>query len=108
MKKLSEFEDRKAAVVVAKLMAPIWGILQNAANAKAAVDTDPIAFISSILENSPEQTLSIMAILSEVDPAEYHTNGAELLGNIALLASDTELLALFGLRRQTEPSSPSA
>lgn len=96
MKTLSEFKDREAAVVVAKLMGPIWGILQNVANADAAKEeVSPIDFVGKILENNPDQTLAIMAILSEQDPAEYHTNAAEILGNIALLASDTELMALF-------------
>lgn len=107
MKKLSDFKDEQAAVVVAKLLTPIFGILQNAANEKAT-NKPPIEFVSSILQNSPKETMNIFAILSEVEPEEYHCTGATILKNIVTFASDEELMGLFGLRRQTATSSGSA
>lgn len=106
MKKLSEFHDEKAAVIVAKLLPPIFGILQNAANEKAT-NKAPIDFVSTILQNSPRETMNIFAILSEVEPSEYHCSGTEILQNIVTFATDSELMELFGLQRQTATSSTS-
>ena len=107
MKKLSEFHDEKAAVIVAKLLPPILGILQNAANEKAT-NKAPVDFVSTILQNSPRETMDVFAILSEVEPIDYHCSGIEILKNIITFASDEELMGLFGLQRQTATSSTSA
>ena len=107
MKKLSEFKDEQGAVVVAKLLPPIFEIIQNAAN-EDAKSKKPIDFVSAILQNSPQETMKIFAILSEVEPEDYHTNAAEILGNVVKLATDEDLMALFGLQRQTVTSSGSA
>lgn len=107
MKKLSEFHDEQAAIVVAKLLPPIFGILQNAAN-EQATNKAPIEFVSTILQNSPRETMDIFAILSEVDPEKYHCSGTEILQNIVTFATDGELMELFGLQRQTVTSSGSA
>lgn len=107
MKKLSDFKDEQGAVIVARLLPPIFEIVQNAANEKAK-NKAPIEFVSAMLENSPRATMTIFAILSEVEPDEYHTNGAEVLGNVLKLANDEDLMGLFGLQRQTKTSSGSA
>lgn len=107
MKKLSDFKDEQGAIVVAKLLPPIFEIIQNAANSDAK-DKAPIEFVSQMLQNSPGATKTIFAILSEVEPEDYHTNAVEILQNVVTLATDDDLMSLFGLRRQTETSSGSA
>lgn len=107
MKKLSDFKDEQGAVVVAKLLPPIFDIIQNAAN-KEAKGKSPIDFVSDILANTPSATMKIFAILSETEPDEYHTNAAEILKNVVTLATDDDMMALFGLQRQTTTSSGSA
>ena len=108
MKKLSEFKDEQGAIVVAKLLPPIFEIIQSAANAEARDGKTPIEFISLMLENSPKAMKNIFAILSEVEPEDYHTNAAEILANVVTLATDEDMMSLFGLRRQTQTSSGSA
>lgn len=107
MKKLSEFRDEQGAIVVAKLLKPIFAILQNASNANSRSGT-AIDFVTAMLSNSPKDVLEIFAILNETEPDEYHTNAAMILGDVVTLASDDELMALFGLQRQTQTSSGSA
>lgn len=107
MKKLSEFKDEQGAVVVAKLLPPIFEIIQNAAN-KESKNKSPIDFVSDILANTPSATMKIFAILSEVEPEEYHTDAIEIMKNVITLATDDELMSLFGLQRQTKTSSGSA
>ena len=107
MKRLSDFKDEEGVAVVAKLLNPIANIVTNAKNAKANKEA-PIAFVASMLENSPKDVMEIFAILNEVPPEEYHCTGASLMGDTIKLASDAELMALFGLQSQTETSSGSA
>lgn len=107
MKKLSDFKDADGAVVVAKLLKPIFGILQNAGNAAAKGKT-AIEFASAILQNSPNETMEILAILSETEPENYHCNAVTILRDIVTVVSDEDLMELFGLRRQTPTSSVSA
>lgn len=106
MKRLSEFENEQGVIVVAKLLQPIARIVANAS--KIDREKSAIEFVGSMLENNPRDTMEIFAILSETPVEEYHCNGASLLGDTVKLASDKELMALFGLQSQTPTSSGSA
>ena len=105
MKRLSEFENEQGVIVVAKLLHPIARIVANAANIDR--EKSAIEFVSSMLENSPKETMEIFAILSETPVEEYRCNGASLLADAVKLASDKELMALFGFQSQTKTSSGS-
>ena len=45
---------------------------------------------------------TILAILADVDPAEYHCNGATVLVDLFEMLADTELMQLFGLQSKTQ------
>lgn len=105
--RLSEFKDEKGIEVVAKLMGPIGAIASNKENAKAK-DKSVLEFASSMLHNNPKEIMSMLAILDDKDPADYHCNAATVLHDVFNMVCDPELLMLFGLQRQTPASSGSA
>ena len=105
--KLSEFKDEKAIEVVAKLLVPIGNIVKNRDNANARGGTQ-LEFASAILANNPADVKDMLAILNDVDPAEYHCTAATVIFDTMNMLADEELLQLFGLQRQTQTSSTSA
>ena len=105
MKRLSEFENEKGVVIVAKLLQPIARIVAKAANLDR--NKSAIEFVSMMLEQSPKDTMEIFAILSETPVDEYRCNGASILADAVKLASDKELMELFGFQSQTPTSSGS-
>ena len=105
--KLSEFKDEKAVEVVAKLLVPIGNIVKNRDNAKSRGGTQ-LDFASAILANNPADVKNMLAILNDVDPAEYHCTAATVIFDVMNMLADEELLQLFGLQRQTQTSSTSA
>lgn len=106
MKKLSEFENEQGVIVVAKLLQPIARIVAKAANLDR--NKSAIEFVSSMLAESPKDTMEIFAILSETPVEEYRCNAASILADSVKLASDKELMELFGFQSQTPTSSGSA
>lgn len=100
MKKLSDFKDEKAMSVVADLMEPIMDIVGNENNKNAAKSKDGIAMFKGFFKNSPRSMMDIFAVLSEIDPAEYHCDGVEVLQNIMQLASDEKMISLFTSQSQ--------
>lgn len=105
--RLSDFKDEKGIEVVAKLLIPITKISMNEENAKASKG-NLMEFASSILQNNSRDVKEMLAILDDKDPAEYHCTAATVLRDVFSMISDPEILALFGLQRQTEASSGSA
>ena len=105
--KLSEFKDEKGIEVVAKLLVPIENIAKNQANS-AAKGKSVIEFAASLLQNNPGEVKEMLAILADVDPAEYHCTAASVLVDALNMFSDPELLQLFGLQSKTPASSGSA
>ena len=105
--RLSDFKDEKGVEVVAKLLAPIGNIASNPKNADARGNGN-MAFAAAMLQNSPRDVMDMLAILNEQDPADYHCSAATVLMDVFNMISDPELLALFGLQRQTPASSGSA
>ena len=53
MKKLSDFKDEKAIVVVAQLLEPIMTIVTNPDNGKFKDDQNGVKMFSGFLANSP-------------------------------------------------------
>lgn len=111
--RLSEFKDEKGVKVVAQLLVPISKIVSNKENAeaqKAAAEDggSMFSFASALLQNSPRDVMDMLAILDDKDPQEYHCSAATVLMDVFNMISDPELLALFGLQRQTPASSGSA
>lgn len=104
MKRLSDFKDADGVAVVAKLLKPIGELLMSAKGMKYET---PLEFISNLLEKNPKAIMAIFAIMHEVPPDEYHCSGASLMADTLTLASDVELMELFGLQSQTKTSSGS-
>lgn len=104
MKKLSDFKDADGVAVVAKLLRPIAEILRSAKGMKFE---SPIDFVTGVLEENPKAVMQVFAIMNEIPPDEYHCTGASLMVDTLTLASDEELMELFGLRSQTTTSSGS-
>lgn len=105
--KLSDFKDEKGVEVVAKLLVPIGNIANNAKNADAR-KKGGLVFASTLLQNNKRDVMDMFAILNDVDPSEYHCDGATVLVDTFNMISDPALLTLFGLQRQTPASSGSA
>lgn len=105
--RLSDFKDEKAIEVVADLLEPIFNIVSNAENAKAK-DDGMIKFAGAMLKNSAKDVMSMLAILDDKEPSEYHCNAASVMRDVVNMLSDPELMQLFGLQRQTQTSAGSA
>ncbi len=107
--RLSDFKDEQGIEVVAKLLSPIGNIAADKELAALREHHRHMGdFASALLQRHSRDVMDILAILDGKDPADYHcTAGSVLLGVLDLL-SDPELMALFGLQRQTPASSGSA
>jgi len=105
--KLSDFKDEKAIEVVAKLMEPIGHIAANTENAKAK-EKNGLEFVSALLRSNKKDVMSMLAILDDKDPAEYHCNAASVVKDIINMLNDPELMELFGVQSMIPASSGSA
>lgn len=104
--KLSEFKDEKAIEVVAKLLVPIGNIAADKEMEEEKISAKHMgAFASAALQKHSRDVMDMLAILDDQDPAEYHCNAATVLRDVMIMFSDPDMLALFGLQRQT-PASP--
>lgn len=101
MKKLSDFKDEKAIVVVAQLLEPIMTIVTNPENGKFKDEQNGFKMFSGFLANSPKSMMQIFAILSEQDVERYHCDGVEVTKNLMTLVSDSRLIELFTSQGQT-------
>lgn len=115
MKRLSEFKDLDGIRLISKLMLPIGRIVQNkeVASARAAAkaegrDLSMLELAGVMLESGAQDIMSMLALLNEEDPADYHCNAATVMADVLTMFGDPDMQALFGLQRQTTPSSGSA
>jgi len=107
--RLSNFKDEKAIEVVAALMEPIGNIASNPENKKVQEEGNTMAHVAgAFLRNNPKDVKTILAILDDKDPTDYHCTAASVLADALDLFSDPDFMALFGLQRQTSASSGSA
>lgn len=107
--RLSDFKDEKAIEVVAALLVPIGNIAADKEMAEAQKSTKHMgAFVSTALTKHSRDVMDMLAILDDQDPTEYHCNAATVLRDVMTMFSDPDILALFGLQRQTLASSGSA
>lgn len=86
------------------LLSPICKIVSDARNIEARGKSG-IEFLGEMLRNNPRETMQIVAVLNGQDPDKYQCDGASALLDVMELATDPDLMALFGLRRQTQASS---
>ena len=93
MKKLSDFKDEQAIVVVGQLLEPIMTIVTNPENGKFKDEQNGFKMFSGFLANSPKAMMQIFAILSEQDTETYHCDGVEVTAYD--LAADQESLILY-------------
>ncbi len=107
--KLSEFKDEKAIEVVAALLGPISKISANPNNQKARSEgKNAVAFAQAILKNNAADVKDMLAILNGEDPKNYHCTAGTLIKDVFTMASDPDLMALFGFQSKIPPSSGSA
>ena len=107
--KLGDFKDDRAIDVIAALLPHVRGILSNKevmASIKKSGTMMDVAH--EMFKGSREDTVAILAILNEEDPADYHFDATTLYSKTLEMISDPDLLVLFGLQRQTSASSGSA
>ncbi len=107
MKKLSDFKDEKAIVIVAQLLEPIMTILANPENGKFKGEQNGLKMFSGFLANSPKAMMQIFAILSEQDAETYHCDGVDAVTNLMTLVSDDRLIELFTSQGQTGDATSS-
>ena len=107
MKRLSDFKDENAIVVVAQLLEPIMTIVTNPGNGKFKDEKNGFKMFSGFLSNSPKAMMDIFAILSEQDADNYHCDGVEVTKNLMTLVSDSRLLELFTSQGQTGDATSS-
>lgn len=107
--RLSEFKDEKGVEVVAKLLTPIGNIAADKEMATAQKDCKHMGeFASLLLQRHTQDVMTMLAVLNDQEPADYHCNAATVLVDVFKMISDPELMMLFGLQRQTPASSGSA
>lgn len=115
MKRLSDFEDREAIVLVSRIIPPIGRIVQNPAiteaRRQAKAEGRPLQtadLAGLMLEHGADEILTILALLNGMDPAEYHCTAASVLLDVLTMFGDPDMQALFGLQSKTTASSGSA
>lgn len=97
--RLSDFKDEKGVEIVAKLLVPVCTIAANPANAEAKkACNNKLEFASAMLQNNPTEVKTMLAILADEDPAEYHCNGASVMIGLLEMLADEEVAQLFGLQ----------
>lgn len=107
--RLSDFKDKKGVEVVAKLLVPIGNISADKEMTEAKKNVRHMGeFASVALQKHSQDVMDMLAILNEQNPEEYHCTGATVLRDVLDMFSDPDMLALFGLQRQTPASSGSA
>lgn len=107
--RLSDFKDEKAIDVVAKLLVPIGNISADKELGEARKAAKHMGeFASMLLRKHRRDVLDMLAILDDKEPEEYHCTAASVLMDVLNMLNDPELMALFGLQRQTPASSGSA
>lgn len=107
--RLSEFKDEKAVEVVAKLLVPIGNIAADKEMANARKNSRHMGeFASLLLQRHTQDVMAMLAVLNDREPSDYHCTAATVLMDTFNMLSDPELMALFGLQRQTSASSGSA
>ncbi len=108
MKKLSDFKDADGIVVASKIFSSIMRILSNEKNREQSTAKNPFDMFSAFMANSPAEMHEIFAILSEVDPSEYHCDGTDSLVNMMVLANDPVIVSLFISQGQKGDAKTSA
>ena len=107
--RLSDFKDEKAIEVVAKLLVPIGNIAADKEMASVQKSSKHMGeFVSLLLQKHAQDAMTMLAVLNDQDPADYHCNAATVLADTFQMISDPQLMSLFGLQRQTPASSGSA
>lgn len=97
--RLSEFKDERGVEVVAKLLVPVCTIAANPANAEAKKTCkNKLEFASAMIQNNPTEVKTMLAILADENPAEYHCNGATVMIGLLEMLADPEVMQLFGLQ----------
>lgn len=115
MKRLCEFEDLDAVGLIAKLLLPIGRLVQNdgVKEARRAAQeegrTMPMVELAGLmLEHGAQDIMTMLALLNETDPAEYHCNAVTVLHDVLTMFGDPDLQALFVSQSKTLASSGSA
>lgn len=104
--RLSDFKNEKGLEVVGDLLELLPVIAANPKN-KEAAKKSPVLFASSMLKNTPKETMRMLAIINDEDPEDYECNAATALKSVFETVTDPVLLDLFGLKRQI-PASPAS
>lgn len=108
MRKLSDFKDEQAIIVVANLIEPILEIFANQENKKLGEEKNGFKMFSTFLSNSPGAMMKIFAILNEENPETYHCDGVDVAKNLMEVISDNRLIELFISQGQKGDAKSSA
>lgn len=100
MKKLSDFKDGDGIAIAARVLGVIMDMLSDDRNFAQRGEENTLRMFTAFMGNSPDKMREIFAILSEVDPADYHCDGAEAMVNMLFLANDPVIVSLFTSRGQ--------
>lgn len=95
MKKLSDFKDNKGIEIASDVLSVIMEILSDSKNFAQSKEKNPFKMFTAFMKNSPEKMKEIFAILSEVEPKDYHCDGAEAMTNMLIIANDPIVVGLF-------------
>lgn len=99
IKRLADFPDIEGARVIARLLPPLMDIV---AASGGIGRENPVEYLSTVIEKVPDAFLAIFAALSGVQREDYHTNAAEIIRNVMLLAQDADFLELFSAQSQMQ------
>ena len=104
MKRLSEFENEDAIVLVADILKPASAIMadKEIAELMRSKKATKLELIDKILHGYPSEILKIMAILDEADIKTYRVNTIQLTKNLMYMLNDEELMSFFSSQGQTE------
>lgn len=107
VKKLKDFKGQNGVTTAVRLLAPVGRITRG----KDSIDLagkSMLEYFAELFARDPDDVWEMMAILSGTELEDFSCDGAEAMQNLALMISDPDLMAFFGLQRRTPDALPSA
>lgn len=101
MKKLSEYKDREAIVLLGKIIAPVTVVLADK-KVRTELKKSKLHAISAAIETHANEVFEIMAALEGMDVKDYHCNLLTAPKMLMEVLADKDLQDFFGSALETD------
>lgn len=95
MKKLSEYKDREAIEILAKILAPVVTVFGDKAIAQELVRGNKLKSIQMSMEKYPDEIFKLLATLEGVPVEQYHCSVTSIPKMLLEMMEDEDLTSFF-------------